>query len=419
MSEYKKKQRKNLKSKNRNTNAGTNYDRIGFNTGRAKQKSQKRKVKPRSATPVLTVAALGVLVLFVYFIITAIHPVGVFEYLKNVHASTGTGSGYNVDIEGGKPSYTLTDQNKFYLVNSSSVNCYNKNGKVIFERAHSFSKPVVCVSDTRYLVYGQGEKELTVNTLSSTLYRHNFKSQIICADVSDSGSFAVATKAEGYASAVTVFNKNNKKIYEWFSTDETVNAVALSPNGKTLAVSTIKVVNGKYISTVHVLKFKSADAVAKKIYSDRVVYSLNAVSNTTFCAAFKDNIEFINYKKDATVSNVSEYSVSIVKQIGNRVIVLRTVAANQDESIIEVYNTSGKKLSSFSTNNYVTDFSYRSGKIYLLGISDIYKYNEKGRLLATGEAVYDALYIEAVSDNSVALIRNATIDSCTLQKTGE
>ena len=108
MSEYKKKQRKNLKSKNRKTNAGTNYDRIGFNTGRAKQKSHKRKVKAHSATPVLTVAALGVLVLFVYFIIAAIHPVGVFEYLKNVHASTGTGSGYNVDIEGGKPSYTLT-----------------------------------------------------------------------------------------------------------------------------------------------------------------------------------------------------------------------------------------------------------------------------------------------------------------------
>lgn len=416
MADYKKKRKRFTKAKTRKSD-NTHYEAIRFDDEKpVKRKNVGRK---RSATPFFSVAALCILIAFAYLIITVLHPVGVFEFFKSSHAAMGSGDGYDIDIEGGKPSYTLSDGGRYYVVTASSVNCYNINGKTIFERAHSFTRPVVKHSDTRYLLYGQGEKEMSVNTFSDNLYNHNFSNPIICTALSDSGGFAVATKADGYDSSVVVYDKNNNKKFEWFSSDETVNSLALSPNGRTLAVSTLKVENGKFLTSVHILKFDSADAIMKRTYTDDAVYQLTAVSNNTFCAVFSDNIEFLNYSKDTVTSHKSDYAVSMVKVLGGRVVALRTVAANQDQSVLEVYRTNGEQVSSFNVNNYITDFSYKSGKLYLLGLSEIYKYSVKGDLLASAEASYDALFIEAVSDNTVACIRNSTIDKCNLTKTEE
>lgn len=417
MADYKKKRKKLIKANKRSARNAEGYEAIRFGNEQEKPVKRKSVGRKRNATPFLAVAVLCVIIALAYFIITTLHPVGVVEYFKSAHSAIGSGEGYDVDIEGGKPSYTLSTGDKYYIVTASSVNCYNINGKTIFERPHSFTQPVVKYSDTRYLLYGQGENELSVNTFTDNLYNHNFSNPVICAALSDSGGFAVATKAEGYDSSVVVYDKNNNKLFEWFSSDETINSLALSPNGKTLAVSTLKVDNGKFSAAVHILKFDSANAVMKRTYEDDAVYQLTAVSNNTFCAVFSDNIEFLNFSKDTAVSNKSDYTVSIFKFLGGRVVALRTVAANQDQSILEVYKTNGDLVSSFNVNNYITDFSYKSGKLYLLGLSEIYKYDIKGELLATAEASYDALFIEAVSENSVACIRNSTIDKYTLTKT--
>ena len=115
--------------------------------------------------------------------------------------------------------------------------------------------------------------------------------------------FAVATKTDGYSSVVSVFNKNNEKIYEWFSSEDTVNSLSIADNGKSIAVSTLKVVNGKFVSNFYVLRFNSADAVIKKTFEDNVIYQIYPTSSTTYCVVLSDNIEFINYKKNKTTSH--------------------------------------------------------------------------------------------------------------------
>lgn len=420
MSDYKKKRQNLIRAPRSSPHSEhESYDSIRFSSQSSEAKGRKKKKRGRSATPIIVLVSVVLAAITAYAVTVTLHPVGVVEYFSGLYASVGSGSGYDINVSGSKPSYTVGAGSLYYTVSDNSVNCYNNGGKVVFERAHSYTDPVIKVSDTRYLLYAQGEKEISVNTLSKTLYTHNFESGIICAAISDSGGYAVATKSGGYDSSVAVFDKNNKKIYEWFSADETVNAIALSSNGKTLAVSTLKVENGKYVSGIYVLRFDSANPIMKRSYTDSVVYQLYAVSNSSVCAVFSDTVEFLNYKKDSVTTHQSEYSVNMVKQVGDRIIVLRTVAANRDDSLFEVYRSDGKKTSSFNVNKYITDFSYKSGKIYVLGLSELAKYDLKGNLLAAAGSSYDALFIEAISDNNVACIRNSVIEKCTLTKTGD
>lgn len=358
--------------------------------------------------------------LFVSYIITvALHPVGLIEYVKSEVASLGYGSGYDISLNDGKPFYSLNNDDKFVVVSSNSVDGYNKEGKTIFEKKHSFSDPVVKLSETRFLLYRQGERTLTVNTFSKTLFTLNLSSGIITAALSDSGVFAVATKTDGYSSVVSVFNKNNEKIYEWFSSEETVNSLSIADNGKSIAVSALKVVNGKFVSNFYVLRFNSADAVIKKTFEDDVIYQIYPTSSTTYGVVLSDNIEFINYKKNKTTSYKSEYSVSIIKQYENKTVAVRNITANQEESVVEIYNNTGKLMHAFKVNSKITDFSYNANKIYLLGTQEIIKCNTKGEIVAKAKADYDSLFVEFVSSNAVACVRNSSIDKILLERTEE
>ena len=351
--------------------------------------------------------------------LTMIHPVGIFEYFSYLSRTSGQGEGYNIDIAGGKPYYSLNHNNIYLVVNDSSVNAYNLAGKTVFERSHSFSNPVIKFGDTRYILYGQGEKELSVNTVDDTVYSLNFDSGILCADISQSGAFAVAKKSEGYDSSVAVFDKKSKKIYEWFSSEETISYVKLSKNGKNLAVATIKVVDGSFVSSVYVLKFDSANPISKRVYKDDIIYSVSSPSSNIFCIATSSCVSFLNFRKDTDVSFAEDYTVSIVKEYNGRTVVVRSLAENQEESLVEVFSPKAKKILSFIVPTSVTDCSYKSGNIYLMDNSKIYKYNSKTNLTAEADIEFDSLYIEAISNNDVALIRNSIVEKSNLAKVGD
>jgi hypothetical protein len=396
------------------------YENISFNDDMPPVKRKKKKYRRKnSLIPAFVMIALIFILATGYFIALALHPAGVFEYISSTYACVGEGAGYPVKISGGKVSYNLSLENKFFLITDNMVSCYSDKGKIIAERPHNFSSPVVKAADTRYIVYGQGEKELSVNTYGKELFLTNFSSGIIDANICDAGRFVVASKSDGYDSSVAIFDKNNNKIFEWFSADETVNSVALSPSGKAVAVSTVKVENGKFISSFYVLKYNSADPVMKKIYTDQVIYRVYSISESNFGVVFANNVEFLNYKKNTVVSHQSDYSISMVKKFEDKLIVLRTVAANQDESIVELYKKNGTLISSFKINNQVKDISYKSGKVFTLELSGISKYDKKGKMLSSADASFDSLYIETFSDNGVAVIRNSVIEQKTLTKMGD
>ncbi len=416
MADYKKKRHQNgvTKKQVNGKKYSDEYDEIEFSSKKrpikVSEKKRNTRKGPDKYTRIFISTAFIILFLAAFFILRLLHPVGVIEYINHVYSSWGTTGSYSIEIDGGKPSSCINFDNMYALVTDTSINIYNRNGKTVLEAQHNYSQPVFKCGDTRYLLYGQGEKTLDICTLTKTVYKHTFDKNIICAAISHSGNYAVATKADGYDSKVMVFNKNNKKVYEWYSTDETVNSIALSNDGKSLAVATVKVENGKFVSNFYVFKYTSANPVLSRNYSDNVIYKIDSTASNIFCLSFDNSLVFINFKKNTDAVHSSEYLVSMIKHYGNKTIVMRTVAANQDESLFEIYSSRGKLISSFKTGKNVTDYSYSNGNIYTLGLSDIYKYNEKGNLSASTPSAYDAVFIEAISSDNIALVCNSTVE---------
>ena len=107
------------------------------------------------------------------------------------------------------------------------------------------------------------------------------------------------------------------------------------------------------------------------------------------------------------------------KHFQDKLIAVRAIAANQDECLIEIYNSNGKLKSSFKVSNNITDISYLSNRLYLLGLHDVFKYNLKGELILSNKVDYDVLFIESISANNIALIKSSSIDKFELMQTEE
>ena len=132
----------------------------------AKKRNNQRKKHRKSISFYFFVFSLCLVLFVSYLVVVMFHPVGLVEYVKSEIASLGYGTGYNIQLNDGKPIYSISNDNKYLIVSPSSVNGYNRNGKILFEKKHSLSEPVVKLSETRYLLYGQGERTLSVNTFS-------------------------------------------------------------------------------------------------------------------------------------------------------------------------------------------------------------------------------------------------------------
>ncbi len=388
--------------KTEKTKRSANFNIPHFNIIKGK-KLEKFKKNVISASVIITL-------LCIYLIVCVLHPVGLVEYLTNCYARIGSGKGYEVSISGGETLNSVQKSNYYYILSENNVEAYNNSGRNIFTVQHGFSKPVLKTGDTRYLVYSQGEKVLKVHTFNGLHHTYNLDNSILTANISKSGAVAIATKTEGYESKVTVYNKNNKKLYEWFSTDETVTSVCLNDSGKRLAVATVKVTGGAFVSKVYILKFNSANPLRTFEYNGEIIYSLNNSGGNGVFALFEKRIEFINTLSGKKKENSSDYSLNIAKKIGSNIITVNTLDANKSESNVFVYSLTGGLKANFKVNGTISDVSMKSGRLHLLTDSGIIIADKSGKILSKAQCSFDVKNIIALSDKSVVGISNNLVD---------
>ena len=191
----------------------------------------------------------AVAVVLIIAILSLILPVGIMENLNNLFAMVGKG-GYPIELYGSQTLNAVSSGNYYYVLTDTNVNIRSNGGKEIYNISHGFSKPVLKTTSTRALVFDQGGVGLFVANLREKVIEREFENTILNAGISRCGTYAVAYHADNYASVVSVYNKKDKLLYEWYSADETVNNVAVSPNGKKIAVSTVTASAGQFFTHI-------------------------------------------------------------------------------------------------------------------------------------------------------------------------
>jgi WD40 repeat protein len=124
---------------------------------------------------------------------------------------------------------------EFAVAGSSGLQLYDASGAVILKESISYAEPVVQTGEKYLLLYDAGGTEYALFTTLACVHRGTSYGAIQCAAVSDTGAYAVVSRASEARCVIALYNASFSKtalIYrESYVTDLT-----FSPDGKTLAV---------------------------------------------------------------------------------------------------------------------------------------------------------------------------------------
>lgn len=323
-----------------------------------------------------TVSFYSIIAIIIISVIvfSAATPTGPFEYIGNRFKTIGTGK-FPSSVVGSETVSLQSSKNNAFLLSDSHLCGYNSKGKKFFEYQHNFSSPILKTSSERCLIFNRESTDYVVLNNSGKIYNKKLDNMIYSADISDSGAVAFATKATGYSAEVKVLNKRMKQKFSWFLADGLVSDVALSENGKNVAVSVIKVENGIYKSTVLCFNIKSVNPLFKIECENECVMSLESVSDKCFAYTTEHDAVFINWKNGTKItSSDGKLPLSFFKKCSSGAV---AVFGKNTSSVVNVYRKNGNLIKTFNYDGLIDDISTNGENVYLLKNNKISVYSIK------------------------------------------
>ena len=195
-------------------------------------------------------------------------PAAVSEWVNNAVTGGEGGDGFPVAITGSNVVSMQSMGSQVAVLTDTSLLMYNERGGEIVSRGHTYADPLLDTSGSYALVAELGGTRYMLGTKKEALRSDRVSNAILGAAVDSNGSVALATESSrSYMSEVVVFDRTGAETFHWYSVDLTVVDVALSPNGKRVAVLGLSAENGEMKSTLLIFRLAGSQTTAEYTYS--------------------------------------------------------------------------------------------------------------------------------------------------------
>lgn len=373
-------------------------------------RGKKIKLQRRMKATAFTVGIIAVILAVCQFIM----PAGVFETLSNNLALIGSG-GYPISLESSETVNLISHSSYYYLLTNNSVEAYSSSGKRIFSYEHGFENPVLKTSSTRALVFEQNGTRGLLFTLKGLKQTLETEQSIKNAAIGDDGSYALVLSSKSYAAQVSVYKKNGDLVYEWFSSKDLVNNVALAPSGKKMAVSTITSNVGTYNSKLSVLNFESSSPEYEKSYEDTVVYAIDSSFASGFSVITANEYNFIKWSNFKISEYKNEYNTQALRVGNNGIAVLYNRENDKTDNRIAIFTKNGKLKREIKFKGLINDFALKNHHIYCVSDTKAYILDNDGEYMRSGECGFGVVRICPLGQNAMAIVTDNQIDKIKLE----
>lgn len=367
------------------------------------------KKVPKKFIKVFAILILSFLSVIIFVNREKFSPDYVGTYLEDLFAGFQHGNGYPYKISGNKvinENFKIIDKDLF-LLSDTTLSALNTSAREMLRSQHCYQNPMLKVSSTRAIVYDLGGKNLEVTSRSKILHTATMNNNIISAAVSNYGTFAAVTEAKGFLGQLTVFAKNGKDIYYKYNfADHYITDVAISENGKSVAVCGSTAKDGSMMSTVYVFDYKSEEPKVKLNYDDNMFIRVEYLSNGNIVAVGDRLISVINpkngSKEDYFYDNKNLVGFDINKKDG--ILLALSLSEDGNNTNMVLINKNGKVDKSFHTEHSVKAVSFNHGKLAALAYGEVYVYNFAGKKINSFNVGNDVKNIRLFSRRDIYVL---------------
>ena len=228
---------------------------------------------------------------------------GLKTYVGNVLKNIVSTNQYPISQPAGRVAATASLGNNLVLLDDGGLYVYSSKGNQMLTREHQYSNPVVCTAGKRYLLYDRGGRKLQVGDLLNNVREASFDQNILTVALSENGNYVVVTGDESYPNRVTVYNAKGEELWRWFS-PQNLTAVAISPNGRVIAASSVTAENGVLTATVQLLRIDEDTIQGQMALPNDVVAHLSFLDNNSLHAVTATQVVAL----DNTANQLGVYS---------------------------------------------------------------------------------------------------------------
>ena len=151
---------------------------------------------------------------------------------------------------------------------------------------------------------GEYRRESTNGTEDKMCIRDS----IYCAELSSSGSLAVATRSDTHTSQVTVYNDKFASIYEWYSAEGYVLDLCLPASGTVLAAATLEAQDGQLVSSVNLLDLTRQQETRRLDFTGEIIVDMAVSGGDQNLYVLTDKKFYEISLSAATVLNTYDFS---------------------------------------------------------------------------------------------------------------
>lgn len=336
-------------------------------------------------------------------------PAGIIETVSTAVISMGRGD-YPIDFESTSTENLIAKSGYYYVLTDGEINAVTNGGKVVFTYSHGFENPVIKTSGTRAVLFNQGGQDALIFTLSGLEDNITSEKEIINAAIGDDGTYALVTNADGYVAKVSVYKKNAKLIYEWYSASDMVNNVAVFKNGKKIAISTLKANVSGFDSKVMILNFNSANAEFQKEYDGEIIYNLSTEFSRGVTVATSNTFDFLKIRKFESSEYKNEYNLQMLRESSGGTLLLYNRENDKTDNIIVAISKKGEVSFETKFSGIVTDIAMKNNHIYCISDTKAYILDSNGGIVRTTDCGFGAVRFSVVSKEEIAVVTDNQIN---------
>lgn len=281
------------------------------------------------------------------------------------------GDTFPLKVEGGMGYQLDKLDNSLALLDDSRFHVYSTDGKLLYEKQHTFANPVLCVSENKALIYDEGGRVFSLESKYKTIYTKTADDVIYLASLSKSDYAAVVTKSDKFLAMLKIYDNNGNPLFTYYSYDSRIINVTFNDNSTGCVVTVLTAEGGVLVSKM--IRFDFTDTEPKWVSDSVTTLALDVSFTSDGDIIMVGDTLAASFNSQGTLISQYEYADTITdfETDGDYTAILTTNSDVRKCELIMINETNCNNPMIIQTGEYSEHVIFENSQTYIFNVNTI------------------------------------------------
>lgn len=266
------------------------------------------------------------------------------------------------------------------MIDNDYFRIISANGFSDLEYQIAYANPQIVENGNRILVYDKGGYSYSVFNKTGKIYEKKLLTTILNANISYDGNVAIVTNESGYRGVLLAYDKNQREIYKWATSDYYIMDAVINDNNiyVTTFYQNVQILNSKVLK----LSFSSNKIIDELIFENELITDVHFLESGKISLTSSKNIYLIDKRLKITTKEPLYSNILLFKHIKDGVLYIDQEYSDGYKNKI-CFVSSKNKTEQLNFQDEIKSISVNETYMAVLTKNSVLIYNTRGLISET------------------------------------